>query len=140
MKRLVALAIVCGALACSGAALAGEPALRVKDLLVGKGRGAKAGDTLIVQYIGRLSSGKEFDNTRKKVAAFRFVLGEGKYVVRGWDLGLPGMKAGGKRRLTLPPSLAYGPAGVPGRVPPKATVIFDIELVRIHSGPAPARK
>ncbi|HEY2509858.1 MAG TPA: FKBP-type peptidyl-prolyl cis-trans isomerase [Polyangiaceae bacterium] len=100
------------------------------DLSVGKGAEAKTGDTVSVHYVGTLADGKEFDSSRKRGKPFTFTLGRGN-VIKGWDQGVPGMKVGGKRKLVIPSSLAYGDRGMPPTIPPKATLTFEVELVDI---------
>jgi FKBP-type peptidyl-prolyl cis-trans isomerase len=102
----------------------------IKDVVVGKGKEAKTGDTVSVHYVGTLTDGKEFDSSKKHGQPFDFQLGAGR-VIKGWDQGVVGMKVGGKRKLTIPPELGYGPRGVPGAIPPSATLVFDIELLAI---------
>jgi FKBP-type peptidyl-prolyl cis-trans isomerase len=105
-----------------------EPSLfRVEDILVGAGDPAVAGDTLTVHYIGTLDNGQVFDDSYARGTPFTFRLGAGG-VIRGWDLGLVGIRVGGKRRLIVPPELAYGTQGQ-GPIPPNATLHFDVELV-----------
>ncbi len=104
--------------------------LGVKDLTVGKGAEAKAGDTVKVHYVGTLTDGKEFDSSRKHNEPFTFELGAGR-VIKGWDQGVAGMKVGGKRRLTVPPSLGYGARGFPPVIPPNSTLLFDVELLEV---------
>jgi len=109
-----------------------EPPLGKVDTVVGKGVEAKAGDKVKVHYTGTLTDGTEFDSSRKRNVPFEFTLGKGM-VIKGWDQGVAGMKVGGKRKLTIPGSLAYGPrGGGGGKIPPNATLLFDVELVEIE--------
>jgi peptidylprolyl isomerase len=105
--------------------------LVVQDLIAGKGKRAKAGDTVSVQYVGVLfDNGKQFDaswNGSKPGQAFQFPLGAGR-VIPGWDQGVAGMREGGRRKLIIPPELAYGAQGFPPDIPPDAALIFDIDL------------
>lgn len=97
----------------------------------GDGPGAKTGQTVSVHYAGRLTDGTEFDNSYKRQQPIRFALG-GKRVIAGLEEGLLGMKVGGARTLIIPSELGYGKRGHPGaKIPPDATLIFDIELVAI---------
>jgi FKBP-type peptidyl-prolyl cis-trans isomerase len=107
-----------------------EAPLGVVDVTVGKGAVAKAGDKVKVHYTGTLTNGTEFDSSRKRNQPFEFVLGQGR-VIKGWDQGVAGMKVGGKRKLTIPPSLGYGARGAGGSIPPNSTLLFDVELVEI---------
>ncbi|MFO0666395.1 MAG: FKBP-type peptidyl-prolyl cis-trans isomerase [Polyangiaceae bacterium] len=108
-----------------------DPSLGIKDVVVGKGEVAKAGDTVKMQYTGTLTDGKEFDSSRKPGRTpFEVRLGMG-HVIKGWDQGIPGMRVGGKRILTIPYPLAYGEMGRPPVIPPKATLVFDVELLEI---------
>jgi FKBP-type peptidyl-prolyl cis-trans isomerase len=100
------------------------------DLVVGKGAEAKVGDKVSVHYVGTLASGSEFDSSRKRGQPFVFTLGKGQ-VIRGWDQGVAGMKVGGKRKLVIPPALAYGDRGMGNAIPPKSTLTFEVELVDI---------
>ena len=104
--------------------------LEVKDLVVGKGKEAKAGDSVKVHYVGTLPDGKEFDSSKKHNQPFEFELGAGR-VIKGWDQGVAGMKIGGKRKLTVPPSLGYGARGFPPVIPPNSTLIFEVELLEV---------
>lgn len=97
-----------------------------EDLRVGKGPEAKPGKRVQVYYEGRLKSGKVFDSS-KSGDGFRFSLGRGE-VIKGWDVGVTGMKVGGKRRITCPPNYAYGQKGSPPVIPGNSTLVFDIEL------------
>jgi FKBP-type peptidyl-prolyl cis-trans isomerase len=105
--------------------------LKVKDLIEGNGPAAKQGDPLTVNYVGVLyGNGKEFDNSYDRGQPFPLQLGAGQ-VIPGWDQGLVGMKVGGRRRLIIPPDLAYGAAGQPPTIPRNATLIFVVDLQSI---------
>jgi FKBP-type peptidyl-prolyl cis-trans isomerase FkpA len=107
----------------------GPDKLEIVDEKEGEGPEAKTGDTVKVHYTGTLMNGKEFDSSVGK-DPFEFTLGEGQ-VIKGWDEGVPGMKPGGKRKLTIPWQMAYGEAGSGAKIPPKAALKFDIELLEI---------
>jgi FKBP-type peptidyl-prolyl cis-trans isomerase FkpA len=103
-----------------------------EDLVVGKGPAAAKGDKLKVHYTGRLyDNGKKFDSSLDSGKPFPFTLGQGS-VIKGWDQGVVGMKAGGKRKLSIPSDLAYGDKGSPPKIPPKAALVFEIELIEIE--------
>jgi peptidylprolyl isomerase len=105
--------------------------LKYQDLVVGKGPQPKSGDDLLVNYTGRLQNGKVFDSSLSPGRTpFELHLGRGE-VIPGWDQGLATMHVGGKRRLVIPPNLAYGAAGAGGVIPPNATLAFDVELLKI---------
>lgn len=109
------------------------PAELVKrDVVKGKGKAAKAGDTVSVQYTGvAFSTGEKFDASWDRNAEpFQFQLGAGM-VIPGWDEGVPGMKVGGRRQLTIPSELAYGAQGSPPAIGPDETLIFVVDLVSI---------
>ena len=108
----------------------GPTELQIKDDVVGTGKEAKSGDTVRVHYTGTLMSGKKFDSSRDRGEPFEFKLGGGN-VIKGWDEGVVGMKVGGKRTLTIPYGKAYGEAGSPPNIPPKAALKFDVELVEV---------
>jgi FKBP-type peptidyl-prolyl cis-trans isomerase len=116
----------------------GPDTLEKVDDVVGTGDEAKTGDKVKVHYTGTLMNGKQFDSSVGK-EPFEFTLGKGG-VIKGWDEGVPGMKVGGKRKLTIPWKLAYGEAGSGDKIPPKAALKFDIELLEIVNpdGGAPA--
>jgi len=117
-----------------------EPADMIKeDVVVGTGAEAKTGDKVKVHYTGRLlKTNYKFDSSVGK-EPFGFTIGAGS-VIKGWDEGVVGMKVGGKRKLTIPSRLAYGDAGSPPKIPPKATLVFDIELLSIGDDKADAGK
>lgn len=104
-----------------------ESGLVIEDLVVGTGAEAKPGQIVKVHYTGTLTDGKKFDSSLDRGQPFSFPLGAGR-VIKGWDEGVAGMKEGGKRRLTIPPDIAYGKAGK-GSIPPDATLIFEVELL-----------
>lgn len=101
----------------------------VQDLKVGSGATATAGKVVSAHYVGRFPDGNKFDSSYDAGLPIEFLLGAGK-VIKGWDLGIEGMKVGGKRKLTIPPELAYGARGG-GPIPPNATLVFDVELVGV---------
>jgi FKBP-type peptidyl-prolyl cis-trans isomerase len=110
---------------------ANEPPMQSTTLVPGKGPAAKAGDNVSVRYTGTFTDGKKFDSTADHGnTPFKLKIGAGM-VIKGWDQGLVGMKVGEKRKLVLPPSLAYGPMGKPPVIPPNSTLVFEIELVSI---------
>ena len=102
--------------------------LKIKDLIIGEGKEAAAGQKVSVNYRGTLENGDEFDSSYGR-APFTFPLGAGQ-VIKGWDEGVAGMKVGGKRILTIPPELGYGSRGI-GPIPSNATLIFEVELLGI---------
>jgi FKBP-type peptidyl-prolyl cis-trans isomerase FkpA len=109
--------------------------LQYEDTVTGDGAEAKAGQNVTVHYTGWLrnddgSTGAKFDSSKDRNDPFQFSLGAGQ-VIRGWDEGVQGMKVGGKRRLTIPADLGYGARGAGGVIPPNATLIFDVELLKV---------
>jgi len=106
------------------------PRVKVEDIEVGDGAAAGEGSTLVVHYTGTLEDGTKFDSSLDRDQPFELVLGAGQ-VIPGWEQGLEGMKVGGKRRLTIPPELAYGSQGAGGVIPPNATLNFEVELLEI---------
>jgi len=107
-----------------------EAKLEITDLVAGTGAVAETGKSVTVHYRGTLTDGTEFDSSRKHGAPFSFPLGAGK-VIPGWDEGVQGMKVGGKRKLVVPPRMAYGERGAGGVIPPNATLTFEVELLDV---------
>lgn len=107
-----------------------ESGLQYWDIKVGVGALAKTGDKVKVHYTGWLTTGKKFDSSVDANSPFDFTIGAGD-VIKGWDEGVTGMKVGGKRQLRIPPELAYGPEGHPPQIPPNATLIFDVQLLKV---------
>lgn len=113
-------------------AVPGAESLKVEVLKQGTGVEAKSGDKVSVHYTGTLLDGTKFDSSLDRNQPFSVTLGAGQ-VIKGWDLGLVGMKVGEKRKLTLAPDLAYGASGVPNSpIGPNATLVFEIELLKIN--------
>ena len=107
--------------------------LKIQDLVIGTGPEITSGYLASVHYEGRLENGQKFDSSYDREKAFLFLLGAGK-VIQGWELGVPGMKVGGKRKLIVPSELAYGEEGAGGVIPPNATLIFEVELIDMRKG------
>jgi peptidylprolyl isomerase len=105
--------------------------LEYEDEVEGSGDSPKPGQTVVVHYTGWLTNGTKFDSSRDRGAPFSFPIGRGK-VIAGWDEGVATMKVGGRRKLTIPSNLAYGPRGVSGAIPPNATLVFDVELLELR--------
>ena len=105
--------------------------LIIQDEKVGTGSAAVAGKKVTVNYIGTLTDGTKFDSSYDRGTPFSFNLGA-REVIQGWDQGVVGMKIGGKRKLTIPSSLGYGAQGIPGVIPGGATLIFEVELLKVE--------
>ncbi len=103
--------------------------LIIFDKIIGEGSEARNGKSVVVNYIGKLENGEQFDSSFGR-APFRFPLGAGR-VIKGWDEGVLGMKVGGKRILTIPAHLGYGSRGAGNVIPPNATLIFEIDLLEV---------
>jgi len=97
----------------------------------GNGASPKKGKAVSVHYAGRLENGTEFDNSHKRGEPIKFKLGVGQ-VISGWDEGIALMKEGGTATLIIPPNLGYGSRGAGGAIPPNATLVFEVELVKVH--------
>lgn len=104
--------------------------LLIQDLIIGTGPEVKSGDTISIHYLGTLEDGTKFDSSYDRKEPFEVQVGVG-YVIKGWDQGVPGMKVGGKRKLTIPSDLGYGARGAGGVIGPNATLIFEVELIDI---------
>ena len=105
--------------------------LQYTELADGAGGAAQAGNNVSVHYTGWLTDGTKFDSSVDRNQPFQFPLGAGR-VIAGWDEGVCGMKVGGKRKLTIPSDLGYGPTGAGGVIPPNATLVFEVELLEIN--------
>ena len=115
--------------------VSGDPApteLVSNDIVEGEGPAAKDGDSVTVQYVGALyDTAEEFDASWDRGEPFELTLGGGT-VIEGWDQGLVGMKAGGRRELIIPPDLGYGPQGSPPTIPANATLVFIVDMISIN--------
>jgi FKBP-type peptidyl-prolyl cis-trans isomerase FkpA len=105
--------------------------LIIEELAAGTGTEAQAGKMVDVHYTGWLTNGKKFDSSVDRGKPFSFKLGASQ-VIKGWDQGVQGMKVGGKRKLTIPPAMAYGERGFPGAIPPNSTLVFEVELLGVR--------
>ena len=105
--------------------------LVITDIVAGSGAEAVPGSMVTVHYVGALPDGTVFDASTNRGEPFTFQLGAGQ-VIRGWDEGVAGMKVGGKRRLVIPPGMAYGAQAVGGVIPANATLLFEVELLAVQ--------
>ncbi len=133
MKLFVLFAIVT-TLAAQTPALERIVSYRMVDLVIGDGPEAKPGQRYRVHYTGTLRDGTKFDSSRDRQEPFTFVQGR-RLVIAGWEMGFEGMRVGGRRKLYIPYALAYGEKGQ-GAIPPKADLIFDVELLGVEDVPA----
>ena len=115
----------------SGKTVTTASGLKYQEIKVGTGATAVAGKHVSVHYTGTLTDGTKFDSSRDRGTPIDFPLGAGQ-VIQGWDEGISGMKVGGRRKLTIPPAIAYGPEGRPPVIPPNATLLFDVELMGVE--------
>ena len=104
--------------------------LKLEELVVGNGAEVKEGDTVVMHYTGSFQDGEKFDSSVDRGVPFETKIGVG-HVIRGWDEGVPGMKVGGKRKLFIPYTMAYGEEGAGSVIPPLADLIFEMELLAI---------
>ncbi|CRZ19304.1 FKBP-type peptidyl-prolyl cis-trans isomerase [Kingella kingae] len=105
--------------------------LIIEDVQEGTGKIAEKGKDITVHYTGYLTDGTKFDSSLDRRQPLTITLGVGQ-VIRGWDEGFGGMKEGGKRKLTIPPEMGYGSRAVGGVIPANSTLIFEVELLRVH--------
>ena len=110
--------------------IATTPQVSIQDEVAGTGEIAASGNRVIVHYTGKFMDGKVFDSSVTRGEPFQFVLGAGQ-VIKGWDEGIVGMRVGGKRVLTIPPSLGYGMNDY-GPIPGNSTLIFEVELLKVE--------
>ncbi|MDP2647819.1 MAG: FKBP-type peptidyl-prolyl cis-trans isomerase [Candidatus Yanofskybacteria bacterium] len=106
--------------------------LQTQELVIGSGLEAKPGQLVTVHYVGTLADGSKFDSSYDRGQPFQFILGGGM-VIKGWDLGVAGMRVGGKRKLVIPGDLAYGQEGRPPVIPSNATLVFEVELLNVQT-------
>lgn len=129
--KSILFAIICTISLITNITMSESAKLAIKDIKEGQGQVAKSGDTVVVHYTGVLfESGDKFDSSLDRGQPFSFHLGSGQ-VIPGWDEGVQGMKEGGKRVLIIPHQMAYGERGIPGVIPPAATLQFEVELLEV---------
>ncbi|MBN1409177.1 MAG: FKBP-type peptidyl-prolyl cis-trans isomerase [Calditrichaceae bacterium] len=128
--RIIGSLLIILFIACSQSEVTTESGLKYTDIVTGDGDMPEKGQTVVVHYTGLLEDGKKFDSSYDRNAPIDFIIGTGQ-MIPGFDEGIQTMKKGGKRKLVIPPYLAYGSGGIPNVIPPDATIIFEVELVDI---------
>lgn len=137
MKRILPILLLVLGLVLAGCSQSGEvtttpSGLQFEVIKAGDGESARAGATAVVHYTGWLLDGSKFDSSVDRNEPFQFTIGAGQ-VIKGWDEAVALMRVGDKRKLTIPPGLAYGDRGVGGGlIPPGATLVFEVELLEIR--------
>ena len=101
-----------------------------QDVVAGEGDTAEVGDRVVVNYVGHFVDGTVFDSSVARNEPFQFVLGSGQ-VIKGWDIGIAGMKVGGQRLLSIPPELGYGSTDY-GPIPANSTLVFEVQLLKVE--------
>ncbi len=130
---LLSLVLVCFSCEKKGNTLKMDNGLIIEEIIIGDGQEAKDYNKVVVNYTGTLEDGSVFDSSLNPGRSpFTFTLGAGS-VIKGWDIGIKEMKVGGKRKLIIPPDLAYGANGAGGVIPPNATLIFEVELLEVEA-------
>ena len=127
---IISLVLIILFITCSSSEVTTDSGLKYTDIVAGDGDIPQKGQTVVVHYTGLLEDGKKFDSSYDRNSPIEFIIGA-KQMISGFDEGIQTMKKGGKRKLIIPPHLAYGSGGIPNVIPPNATIIFEVELVDI---------
>jgi FKBP-type peptidyl-prolyl cis-trans isomerase len=133
LNRFLSAVVLFSMIGCGSsdpAGPSGDGTLQTEDLVVGTGPTAANGSVVTVHYVGRLTNGTIFDNSRTRGTPYTFQIGANQ-VIPGFEQGIIGMRVGGQRRITIPPNLAYGSQGN-GPIPPNATILFEVELLAVQ--------
>jgi FKBP-type peptidyl-prolyl cis-trans isomerase len=130
VNRFLSALVVFSMIGCAADSPTGPSTVQTEDLVVGTGAVAANGSIVTVNYIGRLQSGAVFDDSYARGQPIAFRIGAAQ-VIPGFEQGIVGMRVGGKRRVTIPPQLAYGSSGN-GPIPPNATIVFEVELMAVQ--------